>query len=77
MRILSVLILATLYIINLIINLSLIMIIAFIEVIIIEFTPIFNNKISTSFCFSQKKCYKIFYKANKLYPLFKNLIKEA
>ena len=48
----------------------------FINVFIIKFVAIFENKIKEYFQLIEKKCCKIFYQANKLYPLFKKLKKD-
>ena len=68
--------LTKLNIIPLITNLSSLIIMIFINVFIIKFVAIFENKIMEYFQLIKKKCYKTFYQANKLYPLFKKMKKD-
>ena len=68
--------LTKLNIIPLITNLSSLIIMIFINVFNIKFVAIFENKIMEYFQLIKKKCYKTFYQANKLYPLFKKMKKE-
>ena len=48
----------------------------FINVFIIKFVAIFENKIMEYFQLTEKKHHKEFHQANKLYPLFKKLKKD-